>query len=88
MPALPESLGVKGAVFADAATLFGVNDSVAAAVPAANQASFDMRWRASVGAGVIWASPFGPIRIDYAIPVLKEDTDIVQNLNFGMSAKF
>ena len=88
MPALPESLGVKGAVFADAATLFGVNDSVAAAVPAANQASFDMRWRASVGAGVIWASPFGPIRIDYAIPVLKEDTDVVQNLNFGMSAKF
>jgi outer membrane protein insertion porin family len=47
-----------------------------------------MRWRASVGAGVIWASPFGPIRIDYAIPVLKEDTDVVQNLNFGMSAKF
>ncbi len=88
MPALPESLGVKGAVFADAATLFGVNDSVAAAVPIANQASFDMRWRASVGAGVIWASPFGPIRIDYAIPVLKEDTDVVQNLNFGMSAKF
>nr|WP_295468581.1 outer membrane protein assembly factor BamA [Mesorhizobium sp.] len=88
MPALPESLGVKGAIFADAATLFGVDNGVAAAVPGANQASFDMRWRASVGAGVIWASPFGPIRIDYAIPVLKEDTDIVQNLNFGMSAKF
>jgi len=89
MPVLPPSMGVKGAVFADAATLFGVSDRISAAINnPAHEASFDMRWRASVGAGLIWASPFGPIRIDYAIPVLKEDTDIVQNLNFGMSAKF
>lgn len=88
LPVLPPSIGVKGALFADAATLFGVDGGVSGVVPGANQASFDMRWRASVGAGLIWASPFGPIRIDYAIPVLKEDTDIVQNLNFGMSAKF
>jgi outer membrane protein insertion porin family len=89
MPILPPSIGVKGAVFADAATLFGVSDRISAAINnPAHEASFDMRWRASVGAGLIWASPFGPIRIDYAIPVLKEDTDIVQNLNFGMSAKF
>jgi outer membrane protein insertion porin family len=32
--------------------------------------------------------PFGPIRFDYAIPVLKEKTDIVQNLNFGVSTRF
>lgn len=89
IPVVPPSLGVKGAVFADAATLFGVNQSISASIgDPAREASFDMRWRASVGAGVIWASPFGPIRIDYAIPVLKEDTDVVQNLNFGMSAKF
>ena len=88
MPALPPSLGVKGAVFADAATLFGVDRGVSGSVPAANQASFDMKWRASVGVGVIWASPFGPIRIDYAMPVLKEKTDVVQNINFGISTKF
>lgn len=88
VPVLPPSLGMKAAVFADAATLFGVDDGVAAGVGAADRESFDMRWRASVGAGVIWASPFGPIRVDYAIPVLKEDTDVVQNLNFGISTKF
>jgi outer membrane protein insertion porin family len=84
MPALPPSLGVKGAVFADAATLFGVDSGVRAVTGA----SFDMKWRASVGVGVIWASPFGPIRIDYALPVLKERTDVVQNINFGISTKF
>ena len=88
MPALPPSLGIKGAVFADAATLYGVDSNVAALIPAANRASFDMNFRASVGVGLIWASPFGPIRIDYAVPVVKEDTDVVQNFNFGISTRF
>jgi len=84
LPVVPPSLGMRGAVFADAATLFGVDSGVAAT----SGASFDMHWRASVGVGLIWASPFGPIRIDYAVPVLKEPTDIVQNLNFGVSTRF
>ena len=75
-----------GALFADVGTLFGVDSRVAAL--AVTPASFDMNLRASVGVGLIWASPFGPIRIDYAMPVLKERTDIVQNINFGISTKF
>ncbi len=50
--------------------------------------SVDMELRASVGVGLMWASPFGPIRIDYAIPVKKEVTDDVQEFNFGMSTRF
>ena len=46
------------------------------------------QWRASVGAGLIWASPFGPLRVDYAVPVVKEDFDKVQEFNFGMSTRF
>lgn len=84
MPVLPESFGVRGAVFADAATLYG-NDINLSGVQVAGAG---MEWRASVGAGLIWASPFGPLRVDYAIPVLKEDTDQVQEFNFGMSTRF
>jgi outer membrane protein insertion porin family len=36
----------------------------------------------------MWASPFGPLRFDYAIPVLKVDGDQVQNFSFNMSSKF
>ena len=86
LPAVPPSLGMRGALFADVGTLFGVDSRVAAL--AVTPASFDMNLRASVGVGLIWASPFGPIRIDYAMPVLKERTDIVQNINFGISTKF
>ncbi|TIT02437.1 outer membrane protein assembly factor BamA [Mesorhizobium sp.] len=84
MPVIPESFGLRGAVFADAATLYGSkvrSDLV-------DQSTTDMQWRASVGVGLMWASPFGPIRIDYAIPVLKEDTDDVQEFNFGISTRF
>mgnify|MGYP003580729396 CR=1 FL=1 len=43
--------------------------------------------RASVGVGLIWASPFGPLRVDYAHPIVKEDSDQVQEFNFGLSTR-
>ncbi|WP_265518432.1 outer membrane protein assembly factor BamA [Nitratireductor luteus] len=80
MPVIPESFGMRGAFFADAATLYGSEVSGAVAT--------GMEWRASVGASLIWASPFGPLRVDYAYPVVKEDTDRLQHWNFGISTRF
>jgi outer membrane protein insertion porin family len=81
MPILPESIGIKGAVFADVGTLFGT--------PYTSEVANDaMAFRSSVGASLIWASPFGPLRVDYAVPVMKEAQDKVQNFNFGISTKF
>ena len=41
--------------------------------------------RASVGLGISWVSPFGPITVDYGIPVLKENFDKTEafRINFG-----
>lgn len=80
LPVVPESFGLRGAVFADAATLYGNK------LPG-NVAASDT-WRASVGASILWASPFGPLRVDYAVPVKKEAADQVQNFNFGISTRF
>ncbi|BCG94537.1 outer membrane protein assembly factor BamA [Mesorhizobium sp. 131-2-1] len=82
LPVIPESFGLRGAVFADAATLYGSK------VTTVSQTSTDMKLRASVGIGLMWASPFGPIRIDYAVPVKKEPTDDVQEFNFGIATRF
>jgi outer membrane protein insertion porin family len=81
LPFLPESFGLRGAVFADAATIHGNSLS-------GGLVSTDMAWRASVGVGIAWASPFGPLRLDYAVPVLKEDTDKVREFSFGVSTRF
>ena len=86
LPVVPESFGLRGAVFADAATLF--DNHITSSTGTLNIAGTAMDWRASVGAGLIWASPFGPLRVDYAFPVLKEESDDVQNFNFGISTRF
>jgi outer membrane protein insertion porin family len=44
--------------------------------------------RSSVGVGLIWASPFGPLRFDYAIPLTKGKYDIVQEFKFGGGTSF
>ena len=44
--------------------------------------------RSSVGVGLIWASPFGPLRFDYAVPITKGPFDRVQQFKFGGGTSF
>ncbi|WJR81527.1 outer membrane protein assembly factor BamA [Bradyrhizobium sp. NP1] len=44
--------------------------------------------RSSVGIGFIWASPFGPLRFDYAVPLTKGPYDRVQQFRFGGGTSF
>ena len=44
--------------------------------------------RSSVGASIIWASPLGPIRLDYAYAVTKGKYDQLQAFNFTGGASF
>ena len=44
--------------------------------------------RSSVGVGLIWASPFGPLRFDYAVPITKGRFDRVQQFKFGGGTSF
>jgi outer membrane protein insertion porin family len=44
--------------------------------------------RTSVGIGLIWASPFGPLRFDYAVPLTKGQFDRVQQFKFGGGTSF
>ncbi|CUT15629.1 Outer membrane protein assembly factor YaeT precursor [Bradyrhizobium sp.] len=44
--------------------------------------------RSSVGVGLIWASPFGPLRFDYAVPLTKGKSDRTQEFRFGGGTSF
>jgi len=108
---LPKDLGLRGALFADAGSLWNFQGRTnfsnnlptipgvtclgaytAAAgfgqgtcvVPSAN----DFRLRSSVGASVLWNSPMGPIRFDYAVVTSKANTDITQNFRFSGGTNF
>lgn len=81
LPYVPESTGLKGEVFADAGSLWGANKT-AAGLP--GLAGATPAPRASVGTGLVWDSPLGAFRLDYAVPVLKQGFDKTQALSFGM----
>jgi outer membrane protein insertion porin family len=97
VPMLSREMGLRFNLFADAATLYG-NDIAAGdltcpagAVTCAGPQSIrgsGMEWRASLGAGITWASPFGPLRVYYAEPVVKENFDQVKKFGFGASTRF
>jgi len=84
IPYLPSDFGLKFAVFADAGSVWASGSQ--ANVPALSQ-SFVLgnstTVRSSFGAGLIWGSPFGPIRVDYAVPVTKTSYDVTQRLGFS-----
>ena len=42
--------------------------------------------RSSVGAGLTWASPFGALTVNYAVPLTKAAYDVVQPLSFSAGA--
>jgi outer membrane protein insertion porin family len=44
--------------------------------------------RASIGFGILWNSPLGPLRLDIAKPLLKEPYDVDQIVRFGASTRF
>lgn len=75
---LPQEYGVLGRTFMDVGTLTGIDDTDPGI---ADSGSI----RASVGVGLNWVSPFGPIQINVAYPVLKEDydKDEIFALDFG-----
>ena len=98
---LPKEVGLKGAVYADAGSLWDYKGPTSwAATGEVNGIVNGVNCkcgltyndtnviRSSVGVGIIWASPFGPLRFDYAIPITKGKYDIVQEFRFGGGTSF
>jgi outer membrane protein insertion porin family len=86
---LPKDVGLKGAVFADAGSLWDYKGPTSWDVTGETLNPADSsKVRASVGVGLIWNSPFGPLRFDYSFPLLKEPYDRVQQFRFGGGTKF
>jgi outer membrane protein insertion porin family len=81
IPGVPQDLGLRGAVFADAGSLWNVNRT-AAALP--GLAGNTPALRASAGVGLAWDSPLGALRVDYAYPLVKQPYDKTQALSFGL----
>lgn len=91
---LPEAWGIEGAAFTDFGTVFGTPEETSAVgengcTLATGCTVFDtMAFRASVGAGLIWQSPFGPLRFELAYPVMKAKYDETEWFRFSIGTRF
>ena len=104
---VPRDLGLKGAVFADAGTLFGYharksfdvngdgfingfspnggcnfNAFTLGVEPECVNVHDKATIRSSVGASILWNSPLGPIRFDYAYALSRDEGAVVPGTNF------
>lgn len=92
---LPKEIGIKVAAFADAGNVWGyegptswnvTGETLAVGLDSASNI------RSSVGVGLIWDSPLGPLRFDFAYPLKKYCEsgicDRTQMFRFGGGTKF
>jgi outer membrane protein insertion porin family len=78
---LPKELGLRGRAFSDFGSAFDIEGARA---PVDDESSI----RLSVGLGVTWVSPFGPVGVDFGIPLLKEEFDREENLRINFGTRF
>ena len=101
---LPRDLGLKGAFFADAGTLYGFTGRTnfspngvctpSDVFPAFTQGNCitvgadSTLIRTSAGGSIIWSSPLGPIRFDFAKAITKSQFDQTQFFRFSGGTTF
>ncbi|MGH1455413.1 MAG: outer membrane protein assembly factor BamA [Alphaproteobacteria bacterium] len=78
---LPKEMGIKGHTFTDFGTLWNIDETGSGIL---DESSI----RAAAGVGVSWVSPFGPIRLDLAVPYAKEDYDEEEKFRFDFGTRF
>jgi outer membrane protein insertion porin family len=94
----PKDFGMRFAVFADAGQLLDYKGPTSWDVTneqlttcnngIVGQLCNDTLVRSSAGVGLIWDSPFGPLRFDLAYPITKQSYDHTQLFRFGGGTKF
>jgi outer membrane protein insertion porin family len=86
IPGVPSEYGLKAVAFVDSGSVFRYNGPTT--FPGSTQ-SLQLAnanvLRSSVGVGMTWASPFGPLNISYAVPITKASYDVTQPLGFTAS---
>ena len=87
---LPKDSGVKIAAFVDSGSLWNYTGPTSWNVTGETLAlsNNNMFINSSAGVGLLWASPFGPIRFDLAYPITKQPFDRTQFFRFSGGTSF
>jgi outer membrane protein insertion porin family len=78
---LPAELGIGGRIFSDLGALGKLSPKNSTTVD-------DGSLRLSSGVGMTWSSPFGPLGLDYSIPLLKKNYDQIERFRVNFGTRF
>ena len=96
LPFIPDDLGMSAAVFADAGSLLNAGESAKRLGQACGTGVKEQvclvgdegSLRSSAGGSILWNSPVGPLRVDFAKALTKDSWDKEQFIRFGAQTKF
>lgn len=80
---LPFDLDIRGRLFTDIGAAWGFDDN---SIPV--DVDDSSAPRVTVGTGLSWNSPFGPVEVDIGIAVIKEDFDETELFSFSFGTQF
>ena len=78
---LPEDLDVRGRDFVDVGSVWEIDGGGITLDDSSDP-------RVTVGVGVSWNSPFGPVVVDLGFAVIEEDFDKTELLSFSFGTQF
>jgi len=87
----PKEYGFRGSIFCDIGTLYGIdgqNRTSSFSIDGKHYTEYirdSKGFRVSAGIGLIWVSPFGPLRVDWARPIIKDKYDIPMEFRISFS---
>ncbi|MGA1685453.1 MAG: BamA/TamA family outer membrane protein, partial [Gemmobacter sp.] len=82
---LPEEYGISGGVFLDVGSVWSLDDRRAFDSTTVDDSA---RLRSAVGVSVLWDTPIGPLRFNFATPVEKQSYDRTQGFDLTIATRF
>lgn len=80
----PVEVGLKGHIFVDAGLLGSIPETQQPGDVLVSSETLHL----STGVGVTWASPFGPVRLDFAEPLMYTTYDKIEHIHFSFGTQF
>ena len=83
---LPEEIGLTGAVFIDAGSVWGLDNTDGDGGPGSVDDGFELR--SAAGIAFLLDTPFGPFQFNFAQPISSNPNDIERNFSISISTQF
>lgn len=79
---LPAEYGIRGGLFADVGSVWGLDDTDGGAI------DDSLRLRSTIGVSIFWTTPIGPLRFNFSKAIIKETYDREQTFDLSISTRF